>query len=133
MKDLGDLRCFLGIKIDRDEDGMFLSQAVYLKNPLARFKMKGCNPIKTLMQVNPFNDGEDSIESTIEVKPYRELTGCLMFIMLNTRPDLSAAVNCYSRFQGNVRKPLARSQTNTQIRKRTIDIGLYLIIIHSIL
>jgi hypothetical protein len=32
-------------------------------------------------------------------KPYRELIGCLMFAMMTTRPDISTALNLFSRFQ----------------------------------
>lgn len=34
-------------------------------------------------------------------KPYGELIGTLMFLMLGTRPDLCFCVNYFSRFQNN--------------------------------
>lgn len=42
-----------------------------------------------------------TIESTDvgEKKPYREPIGCLMYLMLGTRPDISVSVNYHSRFQ----------------------------------
>ena len=55
------------------------------------------------MEVNPFNDEENSTEIKIKVKPYWELIGCLIFIILNVRLDLSAAVNYYGRLQGNAK------------------------------
>lgn len=50
------------------------------------------------METNPEKLEEDDEEVIIETKPYRVLVGCLMFLMLSTRPDISVAVNYYSRF-----------------------------------
>lgn len=101
MNDLGELYCFLGIKIDTKKEGLVLSQSTYLKNSLRRFGMEDCKPSKTPMEVKPSTKLETT-QSIIEIKPYRELVECLMYVMLTTRPDLSAAVNYYSRFQSNV-------------------------------
>ena len=100
MKDLGKLHSYLGLKIDIRDDGIFLSQPVYLKNLLERFNMQDSKPAKTPMEVSSLNE-EHSGECITKIKPYRELIGCLRYVMLNTRPDLSAAVNYYSRFQEN--------------------------------
>ena len=100
MTDLGELNFFLGIKIERKEDGMYLSQTAYLKNLLKRFNMENCKPSKTPMEVKPPAE-EDSTNCIIGKKPFRELVGCLMYVMLTTRPDISTAVNFYSRFQSN--------------------------------
>lgn len=105
MKDLGKLNNFLGIKIERTKAGMFLNQTAYMKNLLSRFKMDECKAAKTPMEVKPWkeqdNPNEKNLECIVEKKPYRELIGCLMYLMLTTRPDLSASVNYFSRFQSN--------------------------------
>lgn len=98
MKDLGGLRHFLGIKIDRIGNGMILSQERYLKNLLKRFNMGDCKAQKTPMEVNRVKESETNedillSECILESKPYRELIGCLMYVMMTTRPDISAAVN----------------------------------------
>lgn len=102
MKDLGKLRNFLEIKIERIKVGMFLRQATYMKNLLSRFNIDECKASKTPMEVNPWkeqdNQNKKNLECIVEKKPYRELIGCLMYLMLTTRPDLSASVNYYSRF-----------------------------------
>jgi len=103
MKDVGEPKNFLGIKIEQTKEGMFLSQRIYMEHMLSRFGMMECKPAKTPMEMNPekFEDVEGEI--VIESKPYRELVGCLMYLMLTTRPDLSTAVNFYSRFQSNAK------------------------------
>jgi hypothetical protein len=101
MKDLGDLNYFLGIRIDRTKNDMILSQSVYLKKLLARFQMESCKPVKPPLEVKPCREVENGQDCIVESKPYRELIECLMYVMLTTRPDLSAAVNFFSRFQTN--------------------------------
>jgi hypothetical protein len=98
MKDLGELHYILEIKIERTNDGMIVSQLTYLRNLLKRFNMEVCKPTKTPMEVKQRKE-TDFIECIIESKPYWELIGCLMYVMLNMRPDKSAAVNYYSCFQ----------------------------------
>lgn len=70
---------------------------------LARFGMTECNPSKSPMEANPEKQENDDGEVIVEMKPYRELVGCLMFLMLNTRPDISVTVNYYSCFQSNAK------------------------------
>jgi len=96
MKDLGQLHNFLGIKIERTADGMFLNQSLYFENVLRRFNMMNCKPVSTPLECKPPKSIEG--ECIVESKPYRQLVGCLMYGMLATRPDLSMAVNFFSRF-----------------------------------
>jgi len=59
-------------------------------------------------------------------KPYRELIGCLMYIMIQTRPDLSIAVNLlFSRYQSQPIDSLY-NQLKRVLRyvKGTTDFGL---------
>lgn len=100
MKDMGEVHHFLGIQIQRTAEGMMLRQENYLKNLLKRFNMEECKGVKTPMQERSAAVTEPSA-CIVDLKPYRELVGCLMYVTLTTRPDLSAAVNYYSRFQSN--------------------------------
>lgn len=46
MKDLGELRYFLGIEVDRNEDGIFLSQMKYTADIIHEFGMSNCKPLQ---------------------------------------------------------------------------------------
>jgi hypothetical protein len=96
-RDLETLKFFLGIKIDRTVKGMFLSQSLYVKKLLEKSEMTDCYPSKIPIETDP--NPELCGEIITNKKPYWELVGCLMYLMLTTRPDLSVAVNFYSRFQ----------------------------------
>ena len=52
MKDLGELRYFLGIEVLRTEDGIFISQRKYILDLLAETGMADCKPAETPMVVN---------------------------------------------------------------------------------
>lgn len=103
MTDMGRLKSFLGVKIEFRPNGMFLSQKVYTENLLKRFGMEHCNPKRTPLNTNHAEETEDEKIIT-EEKPYRELVGCLSYLMLNTRPDICAAVHYFSRFQNNAKE-----------------------------
>jgi len=124
-KDLGELHYFLGIKVTRTKGGMFLSNEAYLRGILERFRMNDSKPTAAaLLDVNPPRNPKGPC--IVECKPNRELIGCLMYAVLTTRPDLSVAVDFYSRFQSN-----AREQQWNGLRKvlryikETIKYGLF--------
>ena len=97
MRDLGEVSYFLGVKITRTNNGMFLSQESYLQKVLQKFKMDTSKPVKTPLEVNPCLDSS----GTPTTEPYKELIGSLMYACMATRPDICAAVNLFSQFQSN--------------------------------
>lgn len=99
MKDKGELKNFLGLEIDYDRKRgiMKLNQSRYTERILRRFNFDNCK--KSEVPIDPklklqFEEGVHITE-----KPYRELIGCLMYLMIGTRPDICFAVNYFSRFQ----------------------------------
>ncbi|KAJ1520304.1 hypothetical protein ONE63_004503 [Megalurothrips usitatus] len=98
MRDLGEVSYFLGIKIKRGRNGMFLSQEKYLSKVLRKFKLDTSRPVNTPMDPKPEVEiGNDS--SIINVLPYRSAIGSLMYSCMSVRPDFCTAVNLFSQFQ----------------------------------
>jgi len=105
MKDLGELTNILGMSVIRDrENGIIkLSQPRYIKDILYRFGYLDCNPV-----VTPLDPGtklsKEMCPTTTEEKeiadrfPYKEIVGCLMYLMVSTRPDLANAMTCLSKY-----------------------------------
>ena len=50
MKDLGDLRYFLGIEVVRSKDGIWLVQRHYALEMLAKYGMTGSKPMSTPLE-----------------------------------------------------------------------------------
>lgn len=92
-KGLGPLHFFLGIKIKRNESGMILSQTTKIVKKIRYVS------VQTSKNANESESCERNC--TFESKPYRDMIGCLMYVLLTTSPNLSAAVNFYNSFQSS--------------------------------
>ena len=97
MTDCGELRHFLGMRIDYNRSGgtLKLSQGSNIEKVLQRFGMTECNPTRTPMEKGLQLPRGGSTAG----EPYRELLGSLMYVMLCVRPDVCYSVGYLGRFQ----------------------------------
>lgn len=125
MTDVGEVNCFLGMKIERNVEKreLRISQRSFLEGLLKRFNMSDCKPISTPMECRlRLKKGEESMRTD---KPYRELVGCLMYVTLTSRPDLCAAVNYFSQFQScPTEEHWVHLKRILRYVRGTIDLGL---------
>lgn len=103
MKQLGDLKYFLGIEVARSKHGIFLSQRKYTMDLLSETGMLGCKPADTPMEQNHKYFLCSSAVSTDKGR-YQRLVGRLIYLT-HTRPDIAYAVNVVSQFMHDPRKP----------------------------
>jgi transposase InsO family protein len=108
MKDLGEAKNFLGMRITRDrrQGKLRLDQETYIRDILKRFNMSDCKPVATPLDVNQKLTKEMEPKSKEEINemrniPYREAVGSLMYVCQGTRPDVAHAVSLVSRFNQN--------------------------------
>lgn len=100
MKDLGEARSCLGMKIHQHNDGIDIDQSTYIEDILKRFGMQDCKPMGTpsdtsqKLSANMVNE-ENDLTGKIA---YREAVGSLIHLANCTRPDIAFAVNNVSRF-----------------------------------
>ncbi|CAL8155640.1 unnamed protein product [Prunus armeniaca] len=102
IKDLGDLKYFLGIEVSRSKQGIFLSQCKYALEILKDAKLLGAAPVDF-----PMEKGlklSDKGELLKDLAHYRRLVGCLIYLTI-TRPDITYSVHVLSRFMHAPRKP----------------------------
>jgi len=110
MSLLGELTYFLGLKIQQNEDGIFLSQTKYLKKILKKYGMEDSKPVCTPMVTGCSLSAND--ESVAVHQPtYRSMIGSLLYLT-GTRPDITHAVGIVGRFQANPK------ETHLQALKR---------------
>ena len=88
MKDLGDLQYILGILVERDKNGIYLSQVTYIEKVLATFGMEECKRVVT-PALDPPGTESPKLESDV---PYKQAIGSLLYISTRTRPDIAYAV-----------------------------------------
>ena len=96
IKDLENLKYFLGIEVARSRHGIFLSQWKYILDLLKETGMLGCKAIDNPIEQN-VKLGEDLNSPLVEKGRYQQLVGRLIYLS-HTRPDIAHAVSVVSQF-----------------------------------
>jgi hypothetical protein len=100
MKDLGNMKKIVGIRITNEPEKITLDQEEYINDMLIRFKMEDCKPTSTPMAVK--NKGYKEDERIFEdEKMYKQLIGSLIYLSNSTRPDICYSVNQLARNMQN--------------------------------
>ncbi|GFY96524.1 alcohol dehydrogenase 1 [Actinidia rufa] len=78
IKDLGKLKCFLGIEIAHSKQGIFISQQKYITDLLKETGKLACKPVSTPIEPNhKLGEAEDDIAVNKEM--YQRLVGRLIY------------------------------------------------------
>ncbi|KAG7572467.1 Ribonuclease H-like superfamily [Arabidopsis suecica] len=98
IKDLGELKYFLGIEVCRSKEGLFLSQRKYTLDLLSQVGKLGAKPAKTPLEddYKANRKGELDNKPFEDVTQYRRLVGKLIYLTI-TRPHICFAVNVVSQ------------------------------------
>ena len=128
MDDRGKLKWFMGIDFGRLPDGRYhMSQHRYVESVLQKFGMSDANPasspVESGMKLKRPSEGEVELFRKSGVN-YRQAVGCLIYLMMGTRPDISWIVSKLSQFTDNpgithlqAFKRLLRYLKGTQFRR----------------
>jgi hypothetical protein len=95
VKDLGQLRYFLGVEVSRSSKGIYLSQRKYILDLLSEVGMLGCRPALTPIEQNHRLTSESG--QPVDRAQYQRLVGRLIYLS-HTRPDIAFAVSVVSQF-----------------------------------
>ena len=96
MTDMGLLRYFLGIEVEQNKDGIFISQEKYVNEVLERFNMQECKAAitPTVMGLKlSKNDNNKDFDPSL----YKSIVGSLMYLTA-TRLNIMHVVSLISRF-----------------------------------
>ncbi|KAI3701767.1 hypothetical protein L6452_27096 [Arctium lappa] len=132
MKDMGEAKVILGIRIKRENKGIAITQSHYIEKVLKKFNYFDCSLVST-----PFDPSvklmPNSGEAVSQLE-YSKAIGCLMYAMTSTRPDIAFAVGKLSRYTSN--PSIHHWQAIGRVfkyLKKTIDYGLSYIGFPSVL
>jgi hypothetical protein len=100
VKDLGQLRYFLGIEIARSPRGIVLSQRKYVLDLLNETGMLGCRKASTPIEQNHKLCAQSG--DPVDKEKYQRLVGRLIYLC-HTRPDITYAVSVVSRYMHDPR------------------------------
>lgn len=95
IKDLGQLKYFLGIEVARSKEGIMVSQRKYVLDLLKETGMSGCRPAETPIDTNiKFGNKEGN---SVNQSQYQRLVKKLIYLS-HTRPDIAFVVSLVSQF-----------------------------------
>ena len=107
LKDLGDLKYFLGLEIARSSEGIVVSQRQYALQLLEDFDFLSARPVHTPMAARvTLNNSDGALLSN--PGHYRTLVGKLLYLTI-TRSDIAFSVHTLSQFISAPREPHLRA------------------------
>jgi hypothetical protein len=96
MKDLGNAEYVLGIKVEREEGNIYLSQTSYIESMLKEFNMENSKAYPTPMSIN-FHKSTDNSKVLESNEKYMSAIGKLIYLSNSTRPDIAYSVSFLAR------------------------------------
>ena len=108
MKDLGELKYFLGIEFSRSTEGILMNQRKYALGLVSELGLAGCKPYSTPLEFNhkltstifdEFTRKNANTEDTLldDFGKYQRLIGKLLYLTM-TRPDIAFVVQVLSQY-----------------------------------
>ncbi|XP_071704142.1 uncharacterized protein [Rutidosis leptorrhynchoides] len=123
MSDLGLMHYFLGMKINQQTSGVYISQKKYASDMLKRFNMFSCKPVTSPLVLNcklSKEDGDKLADPTL----YRSIIGSLLYLAIS-RPDLAYAASFLSRFMTSpTSSHLGAARRVLRYLKGSLDLGI---------
>ncbi|KAL0557194.1 hypothetical protein IC582_005712 [Cucumis melo] len=123
IKDLENLKYFLGMKVARSKEGISVSQRKYTLDLLTETGMLGCRPADTPIEFNcKLGNSDDQVP--VDKEQYQRIVGKLIYLS-HTRPDISFAVSVASQFmQAPYEKHMEAVNRILRYLKNTLGKGL---------
>jgi hypothetical protein len=122
-RDLGELKCILGIQIECRENTMIINQRNYIEKLINQFKnLKDSKSVDIPIQPNhkltsDLTNETEELRQLVDPTTYRQAIGSLIYLMTATRPDISYAVSFLSRFMQEPKELPAVFKKITKIYK----------------
>ena len=99
MSDLGECKLYLGMTVDRTEQGIKIHHRRYIEEVLDRFDLHNIRKYATPMEVcTKLKLDKDPGANACDKKQYQEMVGCLNYIATTIRFDIANSTSIVSRF-----------------------------------
>ena len=127
IRDLGTPKNFLGMEIDRSEDGkkVKLTCTRYIENIAKKYDCISSGKTKVPMMEKLSTEDQAPGGSTVDPTYYRGIVGSLLWASITCRPDIAFTVKELSRFLVSpLQKHLSAAKRCLQYLHETRDTGL---------
>ena len=103
MTDLGEMKKFLGMEIDRDREArtITVSQQSYLAGVLEKFRMEECNPVSSPIVAGYHPHKRQDDEPAANKPLYQSIVGSLIYAANGTRIDITAATGIAGQYMAD--------------------------------
>ena len=101
MKDLGEIKQFLGVSIKRKDDKIFIDQSKFTQNLLEKFDFINSKSIATPVDISQKLSPTKENDVKFDKEKYQSAVGALLFLSTRTRPDISFAVSNVAKYASN--------------------------------
>lgn len=95
LEDLGEIKFYLGMEISKSSDGFYqLCQSAYIDKVASDFGLADAKDSKVPMGAGYGKaSGDENEVLLLDNNKYQSLIGCLLYISVNSRPDITASVS----------------------------------------
>ena len=125
MKDMGEVKRFLGMEIEYESNDIKIHQANYIHTLLHRHEMQDCNSMNTPMDTSIKLTATTDSDVKVDSSQYQQYIGELMFAAIATRPDIMYAVSQLSSYNSNpCQRHLAAAKHVLRYLKGIINLGI---------
>lgn len=101
IKDLGELKYYLGLQFERESDGIFkMHQTKYIERKLKEYGFEECKPSNIPMDPEYQKENLET-EMMKSNEKYRSAIGSLLYLATNTRPDIMISTSILARKVSN--------------------------------
>lgn len=129
IKDLGPVSQFLGIQVNREDAGNFyINQATYIDKICEESGQQFAKPSKIPLDAGYEKITNKTVLKELEEKEeYQKLIGMLLYVSVNSRPDISASVSILAQHVGEpTREDMIETKRLIRYLKGTRDMRLAL-------
>ena len=108
LTNLGELSSYVGITAERDPNGIFyIHQRPYIEEIIKKFGLEDAKVSKIPLDTG-YNKVQSEEEDLADNELYQRLIGALLYLAVNSRPDISASISILSQ---KIKKPTKRDWT----------------------
>lgn len=93
IKSLGEIKNYLGIEVEKKDGVYCIKQEKFIKKIIAEFGLKDAKESKTPIDPGYEKEKQNNVSYLPSNRDYQKIIGCLLFISINTRPDIAASVS----------------------------------------